>query len=142
VNRRSILLCSAWIGACLLLSAALWFFTQSPRMNMLARQANRIIARTGDSRRLDKALGRAGALGTWFSLTEVPRGNAAPGKALVFTLNRGTLPASCAAFLDDSLKLEKIVPLSPHAEQVLEDLPGPLYEAYRERIESAAEAER
>lgn len=133
-SRRGVLFCCAWIGSCLLAGCLLWFFTQSARTNFLLRSANRVIARSGDSRRLLAADGRAGELGTWFTLVEVPENRAAGGRALVFTLMDGTRAASCAAIVGADKKVEKIIPLSAYAEMVLEKLPEPVYRLYVERI--------
>lgn len=138
--RRNLLLCCAWIGSCIVLASFLWFFTRGLRADFLIREANRVIARTGDPRRLDEAAGKAGELGMWFTLVEVPRGTSVPGTVLVFTLMNGSVSAACAAFVDDGGTLEKIVPLSEHAAQISGELPGPLYAVYKDRIETAAQA--
>jgi hypothetical protein len=131
------LLCCAGIGAAILAGPLLWAFTHSLRPLVLQRAANRAILRSGETRRLDAPTGQTG-LGTWYTLTTIQDNAAAEGWALVFTLMDGTRAAACAAFVDYRGNLEKLVPLSHYAEEVLSDLPAPVYKLYRERIMLAA----
>jgi hypothetical protein len=140
--RRALALAFAWAAASILLAVLLWLFTGNLRANRLAAESNRIIARTGDARRLGKLVGVSSGLGYWFSLVEVPRGNEVEGVALVFALQRGAASASCAALLDSGGKLEKIYPLSEYGERVFEDLPQPVALLYGQRIEKAARERR
>jgi hypothetical protein len=135
--RRGAFLCFAWIASIILAAGLLWFFTRTVRTEILMRTANRIIARTGETRRLKTPAGRAAGLGTWFSLTEVPGGAAAEGSVLVFTLYAGARTLVCAAFVDGRGGFEKFVPLGDA--QVMNDLPAAVYSVYRERILRAQE---
>ncbi|MDR2047837.1 MAG: hypothetical protein LBP69_00130 [Treponema sp.] len=136
--RRGAFLSFAWIASVILAGALLWFFTQPVRTGVLVRAANRIIARTGETRRLRMPAGRAAGLGTWFTLAEVS-GSPAEGSVLVFTLLRGAQTAACAAFVDGRGGFEKFVPLGDYAAQVMDDLPEAVYAVYRERIVRAQE---
>jgi hypothetical protein len=137
--RRDVFLSFAWIASVILAGTLLWFFTQSARTGVLVRAANRVIARTGETRRLQAPAGRAAGLGTWFTLVEVPSGSPAEGSVLVFTLLGGAQTAACAAFVDGRGGFEKFVPLGDYAAQVMNDLPGAVYAVYRERIARAQE---
>jgi hypothetical protein len=135
-ERRNLLLCCAWIGAAFLLGTLLWGLTYSIRPRFLLRAANRVIARSGETRRLDTPAGQTG-LGTWYTLVTVPGNTEAEGWALVFTLMDGTRAAACAAFVDQRGNLEKLIPLSDYAAEVTADLPKAVYTLYRERIKTA-----
>ena len=141
-ERRGALLCLAWIASVILAGTLLWAFTRSVRAGVLVRAANRVIARTGETRRLRAPAGRAAGLGTWFNLVEVPSGDPAEGSVLVFTLFRGARTAACAAFVDGRGGFEKFVPLGDYAAQVMEDLPEAVHAVYRERIARAQENRR
>jgi hypothetical protein len=138
-ERRGALLCLAWIASVILVGGLLWLFTQTVRTGVLVRAANRVIARTGETRRLQAPAGQAAGLGTWFTLVEVPGGGAAEGSVLVFTLFAGARTAACAAFVDGRGGFEKFVPLGDYAAQVMEDLPEAVYAVYRERVLRAQE---
>jgi hypothetical protein len=137
--RRGAFLTFAWIASVILAGTLLWFFTQTTRTGVLLRAANRVIARTGETRRLRAPAGRAAGLGTWFTLVEVPSGSPAEGSVLVFTLFAGTRTAACAAFVDGRGGFEKFVPLGDYAVQVMKDLPEAVYAVYRERVLRAQE---
>jgi hypothetical protein len=137
--RRGAFLSFAWIASVILAGTLLWFFTQTVRTGVLLRAANRVIARTGETRRLEAPAGRAAGLGTWFTLVEVPSGSPAEGSVLVFTLFRGARTAACAAFVDGRGGFEKFVPLGDYAAQVMEDMPEAVYAVYRERVLRARE---
>jgi hypothetical protein len=136
VERRNLLLCCAWIGAAFLLGTLLWVFTRSLRPQLLQRAANRVIARSGETRRLDAPAGQTG-FGTWYTLVTVPDNTSTEGWALVFTLMDGTRAAVCAAFVDHQGNIEKLIPLSEYAVEVTADLPEPVYNLYKERIRAA-----
>jgi hypothetical protein len=138
-ERRAALLCLTWIASVILVGGLLWLFTQTVRSGALIRAANRIIARSGETRRLQAPVGRAAGLGTWFSMVEVPGGEAAEGSVLVFTLFAGARTAACAAFVDGRGGFEKFVPLGDYAAQVMNDLPETVYAVYRERVLRAQE---
>jgi hypothetical protein len=140
--RRGAFLSFAWIASVIVAGTLLWLFTQSVRTGILVRAANRVIARTGETRRLRTPAGRAAGLGTWFTLVEVPSGRPAEGSVLVFTLLSGTRTAACAAFVDGRGGFEKFVPLGDYAAQVMDDLPEAVHAVYRERIARAQENRR
>jgi hypothetical protein len=137
--RRNAFLTFAWIASVILVGTLLWFFTRTVRTGVLVRAANRVIARTGETRRLQAPAGRAAGLGTWFTLVELPSGSPAEGSVLVFTLFRDARTAACAAFVDDRGGFEKFVPLGDYAAQVMEDLPETVRAVYRERVLRARE---
>jgi hypothetical protein len=140
--RRDAFLTFAWIASVILAGTLLWLFTQTVRTGALLRAANRVIARTGETRRLRAPAGRAAGLGTWFTLEEVPSGSPAEGSVLVFTLFADARAAACAAFVDGRGGFEKFVPLGDYAAQVMEDLPEVAHDLYRERVLRAQENRR
>jgi hypothetical protein len=137
--RRDAFLTFAWIASVILVGTLLWFFTRTVRTGILVRATNRVIARTGETRRLAAPAGRAAGTGTWFTLTEVPSGRPAEGSVLVFTLFAGARTAAIAAFVDGRGGFEKFVPLGDYAAQVMEDLPETVHAVYRERVLRAGE---
>jgi hypothetical protein len=137
--RRSAFFTFVWIASVIFAGSLLWFFTQTVRTGSLLRAANRVIALTGETRRLQAPAGRAAGLGTWFTLVEDSSGDSAEGSVLVFTLFAGVRTAACAAFVDGQGGFEKFVPLGDYAAQVMEDLPEAVYAVYRERVLRAGE---
>jgi hypothetical protein len=137
--RRGAFLSFAWIASVILAGSLLWFFTQTIRSGALLRAANRVIAQSGETRRLRAPAGRAAGLGTWFTLEELSSGSPAEGSVLVFTLFAGARTAACAAFVDGRGGFEKFVPLGDYAAQVMEDLPEAVHAVYRERVLRARE---
>jgi hypothetical protein len=136
--RRSFIISAIWIGSCVLAAGLLWGLTQPIRTRALVQAANRVIARTGETRRLAAPAGRLSDFGTWFRLVEVPGNTAVEGLALVFTLMNGTRHFSCAALIRKDGSVETIIPLSEYAERELRILPETLYTMYAGRIKAAA----
>ncbi|MDR1930597.1 MAG: hypothetical protein LBQ44_08220 [Treponema sp.] len=136
LERRPLLLSVVWIGAVLLFGGLLWFFTQPLRTQVLIEKINRELADQGETRRITGVLpgGRASGFGTWYSLDGV----SGSGRALVFTLLRGSSAAACAALVDPEGAVEALLPLSENASRILEGLPEPVYRFYEGRIEKAA----
>jgi hypothetical protein len=138
-EQRSLLLCFAWIGAALVAGGLLWYATQSYRTRLLAAEVNQVLARNGDTRRIGSVLSPGGfsaaaVRGSWFEV--INSGH----RAFVFTVIRSGGASACVALVDGSGKIGSIIPLSPGAAQVMEELPPPLYQFYVRRIEKAAAA--
>ena len=135
--RRTLMISTIWIGSCVLVAGLLWFLTQPLRTRVLVQAANRVIARTGETRRLAAPAGRFSDFGTWFTLVEVPGNTAVEGMAVVFTLMNGTRHFSCAALIRKDGSVETMIPLSEYAERELRVLPETLYALYAGRIKTA-----
>lgn len=137
-DRRSMLLCLAWIAAALLAGALVWGLSRSYRSDVLIDAVNKSFAQSGDSRRIER-LGSAP-----FSL--VPSSFGVPfavlnsdERAFVFTVARNGSFAACVALLDNSGRVTTVVPLSGNAAQIIEELPLPIFHFYTARIEKAAQ---
>jgi hypothetical protein len=136
-DRQSILLCSAWIGSAILIGALLWFFTQNYRIRLLTETVNKTLAKNGGRERIETPpLFKGGPTsvmgGFWFKTT------GSSDKVFVFTIMRGGAAAACAALTDSNGKVKTILPLGGNSEQVLEELPLPVYRFYAVRIEQDA----
>ncbi|MDR0599207.1 MAG: hypothetical protein LBG84_03880 [Treponema sp.] len=134
IDRRSVLLFAAWIGGTLLIGGLLGSFTRSYRLGLLAGEVNKVLAESGDTRRIAAKPLSAGpaALGGWFAL------DGSEGQAYVFTITRGGSFAACAALMDSGGRVDAVVPLSGHAAQLSPELPPPVYRFYVNRVEKAA----
>jgi hypothetical protein len=128
--------CAAWIGGVLLVGGLLWFFTQPLRSALLITSVNAVLTRNGETRLLESPLAPRGipgkALGTWYTLRNTSE------RALVFSIPRGGLFASCVALVSETGTLEVLIPLSENAVQVLETLPASVLGTWRGRIEAAS----
>ncbi|MDR2663832.1 MAG: hypothetical protein LBC31_12630 [Treponema sp.] len=136
-EQRSLLLCLAWIGAVIAAGGLLWYATQSYRTRLLAAAVNKALVRAGDARRVGSALSSGGfsaaaVRGSWFEV--IGSGQ----RAFVFTVTRSGAASACVALVDGSGNVENVIPLSPGAARVMEELPPPLYRFYVRRIEKAA----
>jgi hypothetical protein len=136
-EQRSLLLCLAWIGAVVAAGGLLWYATQPYRTRLLAAAVNKALVRNGDTRRVGSVLSSGGfsaaaVRGSWFEVLNSGH------RAFVFTVMRSGAASACAALVDGSGKVESIIPLSPGAGQVMEELPPPLYRFYVQRVEKAA----
>ncbi|MDR2701384.1 MAG: hypothetical protein LBB72_03025 [Spirochaetaceae bacterium] len=136
-GRQSIFLCLAWIGSAILIGTLLWFFTQNYRIRLLTETVNRTLARNGGRERIETPPlftgGPAYVMGGyWFKTT------GSSDKAFIFSIMRGGAAAACAAITDSNGKVKTILPIGENAEQVLEELPLPVYRFYAARIEQDA----
>jgi len=134
-NKRDTLLGLAWIGAVIVLGGLLWFFTQPYRTRLLTQTVNKTLARyAGRERIAEEPLfpGNPAAGGLWFELVN------SDGRAFVFTMMRSGNSAACVALIDQNGKVKMILPLGSSAEQIMEELPLPVYNFYANRIEQNA----
>jgi hypothetical protein len=133
---KNTLICAAWIAGLLLAGWLLWVFTEAPRDRGLVQRVNRILALRGEDFSLSAspAKTRRLPLGTEFGLEN---GEGAPGEGtfLVFPLVSGGAALSCGALIDPQGRVERLIPLGTHGEQIIERIPVGLLEAYIRRIE-------
>jgi hypothetical protein len=131
-------LCAAWIGGLLLAGWLLWFFTESPREQALARRINGILAERGESFALSGIPiknQRRLPLGAEFTLT-AGGGDPLGGSFLVFPLISDGGSLSCGALIDPQGRVERLIPLGIHAEQAFDRVPVGILNAYIRRIET------
>jgi len=134
-GRQKILLCMVWIGSAILIGTLLWFFTQNYRIRLLTETVNKTLARNGGREHIEAQLFfKSGPVmgGYWFKTA------GSYDMVFVFTIMRGGVAAACAALTDSNGKVKTILPLGGNAEQVLEELPLPVYRFYTARIEEDA----
>jgi hypothetical protein len=133
-DRQNLFLSLAWIGSVILIGTLLWFFTQDYRIRLLTETVNKSLAKNGGRERIEgQPLFGGGPTyvmgGFWFKTA------GSSDKAFVFTLMRGGVAATCTAITDSNGKVKTILPIGGNAEQVLEELPLPVYRFYAARIE-------
>lgn len=127
---------TGWICGLVLAGGLAWFFTQPLRVDAMMRSVNRSLARREDPRRLIAPLslprvkGNAAPLGMWYSLEKTE------DRFFVFPLMRDGPLALCGVRVSPEGGVEEFIPLSAHAEQVLEDLPPGIAQTYIRRIEA------
>jgi hypothetical protein len=128
---------AAWIGGLVLFGILIWGLTGPLRSQVLTMSVNKILDRSGNPYRLDRAIGalgkpgRAMQLGSWFTLRDTG------GRAVVFPLMAGPNAAAVMALLSPEGKVESLVPLSTSAVQLFERLPAEAIQLYIRRAEAA-----
>ncbi|MDR2376771.1 MAG: hypothetical protein LBD96_10085 [Treponema sp.] len=128
---KNTVVCAAWILGLLLAGWFLWFFTETPRERELVQRVNRILAAQGETIILSGIPvknRRLLPLGTEFMLE-------ADGTFLVFPLVSGGVALSCGALIDPQGRVERLIPLGTHGEQIFERIPAGILNAYIHRIE-------
>ncbi|MDR0732424.1 MAG: hypothetical protein LBF63_12205 [Treponema sp.] len=129
--------CAAWITGLLLAGWLLWFFTESPRERELVQRVNRILAARDETIILSGVPvknRRLLPLGTEFMLVSGD-GNFTGGSFLVFPLVSGGTALSCGALIDPQGRVERLIPLGTHGEQIFERIPTGILNVYIRRIE-------
>lgn len=127
-----------WICGLVFLGGLIWFLTQPVLGRLLIAPVNRILAQRENVLRLDAPVslsrppGASAPLGRWYSLEKSKE------LLFVFALMRDGPLALCGARVSPEGRVEEILPLSAHAEQILSTLPGGMLLTYRYRIEAAA----
>jgi hypothetical protein len=128
---------AAWIAGLCLAGGLAWFLTQPLRNSFVIHTVNRTLERSGESRRLEAPVspwGKNGAafqLGSWYTVREET------GRAVVFSIMNDGILAPYAAFLSGQGTAGPFIPLSVHAERLLDRLPREVLQTYVWRIESA-----
>jgi hypothetical protein len=127
----------AWIGGLVLVGGLLWSFTQPLRDRSIMRSVNRLFTAAGESRRISAPMRspfpeKTGLMGNWYSLTDRNY------TLFVFSVMSDGIMSPFAAFVDDGGKVEEVVPLGAHSEQIMEKLMRGIMTIYIRRIEASA----
>jgi hypothetical protein len=128
---------AAWILGLLLAGWLLWSLTEGPRDRELGRRVNRILVTRAEAFTLGATPvknRRSLPLGTEFTLRS-PEGGPVQGSFLVFPLVSGGTALSCGALIDSQGRVERLIPLGTHAEQIFERIPVGILNVYIRRIE-------
>ena len=141
-----------WIAALILMAGLCWIFIQPVMSRSLLKAVNRVLEKSGDTRRLGEPLpsafssGRPGFFGIsgWYTMGEVPlrqAGNSGrlnvsnESRALIFTfIGEGTF-FPCAAVVAPGGKVQEFIPLSSHGEKIMKQLSPGILSIYARRIE-------
>jgi hypothetical protein len=128
-----------WIGGLLLVGMLLWGLTQPLQTRCLMRAVNKSLEHLKDPRRVSAPLGRhpvsASPPGVWYSVSD------SDAAMLVFAVMWDGILVPCGARVSGEGKVEELLPLGSHAEQLLKNIPEAALRFYIHRIETAA-AER
>ena len=135
-----------WIAGLVLIAGLCWFLTQPLRSVYLLNAVNRVLAQSGDSRRLGERMPpgavEAGLsrMGSWYTMRESSlrlAGNVPAGRrALVFTfIGEGTF-FPCVAMVAGG-KVEEFIPLGSHGEKMLKRVSPGVLRIYARRIEGS-----
>jgi hypothetical protein len=126
-----------WMAVFTLASALLWGFTAGLRNDITANMVNKILADSGEERRIAQAVpawhipGNITQFGTWFTMTSQEN-------AVIFSYIAEGIFSPCLAIIGKDGKL-KFIPLTVNADRVVSrGNPGYL-RALTERIEKNAE---
>jgi hypothetical protein len=128
---------TAWIAGIILIAGLAWFFTQSTRNYFLRMAVNRVLERSGDSRRLGSPLPAVkSGLGSWFTATS--GGIVLDGsRVYVFAfIGEGTF-FPCAAVLSPEGRVNEFIPLNNHGTRIMRRISPGILGIYTRRIEGA-----
>lgn len=128
---RDAALLFGWIAGLLLIAGLCWFLTQPLRGRILLRAVNRVLADTGDSRRLMETSADAGraAPGSWYRVSDGT--NAA---IFAFIADGSFFP--CAAILAPDGKVEEFIPLTNHGKKMIKRVSPGILRIYSSRFSS------
>jgi len=135
-DKRDMPLCLAWVGAVCIIGGLAWFFTQSYRTRLLIETVSITLERNGIYEQIEEPSlfsGNPSMGGQWFTL------NSSSNLVYVFTLIHGGNTAACAAFTGKDGGVIAILPLGSNSNQIIEELPPPVYRFYANRIEQNAQ---
>ena len=125
-----------WIAAMLVIAGVCWVLTQPVRNRFLVRAVNRVLAQSGDSRRLTGPVlsgGRGSLLsGSWFAMT-----GGGSDRAFVFSFIGDGAFFPCAAIITQDGKVREFVPLNSYGERALKRVSPGILNIYTRRIEGA-----
>ena len=124
---------AGWIGGILIIGGLFWFLTQPLRANFLMRAVNQVFLRTGTAHRLAAAIppGKSGRpVGSWYALAN------SPDRAVVFSVMADGVLVSFAAIVSEEGTVDALIPLSGHAVQIMDRIPGSALRPYIRRIEA------
>jgi hypothetical protein len=136
LNKTSVF--AIWMAVITLASAMIWGLTTGLRNSITANMANKILADSGEERRIEQSVstwhipGNIAQFGTWFTMTSHEN-------AVIFPLIVEGIFSPCLAIIDKDGKLEKLLPLTVNADRAISrSNPGYLL-ILTERIEKNAE---
>lgn len=138
-DKRDMLLCLAWMGAVCIIGGLVWFFTQSYRTRLLIESATKTLSRNSIYLLIEEPpffSGNPSMEGQWFTL------NNSSDLIYVFNLIHGGNTAACAALTGKDGGVIAIYPLGSNSNQIIEELPPPVYRFYVNRIEQSAQRRR
>jgi hypothetical protein len=130
------LLCLSWIGAVLIIGGLVWFFTNTYRARLLVDTVNKTLITNGIYEQIDDTSfvsANPFIEGQWFALSN------SSNHVYAFTLMYGGNTAACAAFTGEGGGVIAILPLGGNSNQIIEELPPPVYRFYANRIEQTAQ---
>jgi hypothetical protein len=141
----------AWIAGLIILIALLWIFTQPLQAHYLMQSVNKVFIYSGEpyrltgnitwvsSRQTAQNKGRnTELLGYWYSLDSTIELGKSSSILFVFNVFRDGILVPLGAIVSSDCKVEKIIPLSIHAENTYNNLPDNIIKMYVTRIETAA----
>ncbi|MDR2110615.1 MAG: hypothetical protein LBP32_04840 [Spirochaetaceae bacterium] len=124
---------AGWIGGILIAGGLAWFLTQPLRVNFLMRAVNQVFLRAGEAHRLSAAIppeNHERPFGSWYALEN------SPDRAVVFSVMIDGVLASFAAIVSPEGTVDSVIPLSGHAVQIMDRLPGSTLRPYIRRVEA------
>jgi hypothetical protein len=123
----------AWIAGLFAALALLWVLTQPAQQRYLMRAINNVFIAAGDSRRVvsPASAPAGGPPGFWYSLMD------SKDRLFVFGIMRDGILIPCGARVNESGKVEELLPLGFHAAHTLNTLSQGILRIYVRRIESA-----
>jgi len=125
-----------WIIGLLLLVSVIWILTQPIQAYYLMRSVNGVFIGNSDSRRVsgyvNQKAGKAGLFGYWYTMFN------STDRLFVFTVFQDGILVPLGAIVTPNGIVNEIIPLSAHAVQVFDSIPGSILQMYINRIEDAA----
>jgi hypothetical protein len=131
-------LTAGWVVVILFLICLLWILTQPVQKHHLLRAVNNVFIANNDSRRVIDHTGlhhgKAGLLGYWYSMTNSSE------QMFVFAVFQDGILVPLGAVISPGGNVSEIIPLSAHAETVIDKMPASIIQIYITRIEKVAQA--
>jgi len=135
IKDKAILL--GWVAGLLISISLLWIVTQPLQSHYLLRSVNKTFITSGSSMRLSGTLiqnwEKPALFGYWYSMLNTT------DRMFVFAVFHDGILVPLGAVVSPNGKVEEIIPLSAHAMQKMENLPGSVILIYTARIEAAVE---
>ncbi|GHV02446.1 hypothetical protein FACS189485_02830 [Spirochaetia bacterium] len=122
-----------WFAGLLLIGGLLWTLTEPVQGRFLQSAVNRVMLDIGEPLRLEGVPDSSSVnripLGKWYTIS----GSA--DRMLVFPLMSSGAVIPCGAVVKPGGKVERIIPLGVHGEQLFKTLPQGILRVYIHRIE-------
>jgi hypothetical protein len=126
----------SWIAGLLILISLIWILTQTLMARYLLRTVNRTFINTGQPHRAVSSLAQSrensSLLGFWYSMANTQE------RLFVSAIMRDGILVPLGAIVSPEGDVKEMIPLSAHAEQVMDELPLNIQRMYAARIETAA----